>query len=377
MSDTAASLRNHMVDQLVDRGQLHDPAWEKAVRTVPREAFLPAGYFDAAFEPGKPTVYRPVLPGADGWLPGVYRDTSLVTQLDGRISPADAGAEELEGMPTSSTTLPSLVLRMLEDAQIQDSHRVLEIGTGTGYSGALMCERLGDGAVASIEIDAGVSQRAGLGLASCGYHPELVVGDGLVGWEVSAPYDRVIATCQVTTIPQAWIEQTRPGGVILATVGGWLHSSELARLHVDGDGNARGRLLGGQISFMLARPQSPPPFGMLPDLDAGEERPTSVGADLLGDWTARFVMQLAAPKAQRLDLERNGRTEHVLLDVEAGAWAALWIDGDRWLVREGGPYPLWRQVEETVGRWQSAHSPGLDQFAISVVNGVQTITWEA
>lgn len=370
MTDTATALRNRLVDQL----QLHDPAWERAARAVPREAFLRVGYFAATWEPGRPTIYQPILPGNETWLAGAYQDDSLVTQLDGHLTPATVGGG-VAGVPTSSSTLPSLVLRMLDDLHVQDGMRVLEIGTGTGYSTALLCERLGGQNVTSVEVDEQVSLRAKVALDSLGYQPELVAADGLAGWKEGAPYDRIIATCQVTDIPQAWIEQTRPGGIILATVGGWLHSSELARLTVGDDGTARGQLLGGQVSFMLARPQSPPPFGMLPDLDAGIERPTNVGADLLGDWTARFVMQIAVPNVQRLDLPRNGRTEYILLDVEAGAWAAVYADGDRWMVREGGPYPVWARVEDQVTRWQAVGSPNLDRFDISIRDGVQAITW--
>lgn len=374
MTDPSAQLRKELVDRLTASGVIRDPAWEQAARVVPREAFLGGGYFDASNEPGAPTVYRPVLPGDEAWLPGAYRDESLVTQLDGATTPTSAISGQ-QGTPTSSSTLPSLVLRMLDDLQVEHGMRVLEIGTGTGYSTGLLCERLGDGNVTSIEVDQDVAAAASASLAAAGYYPELVVGDGLTGHKDSAPYDRVIATCQVTDIPQAWIDQAKPGCIILATVGGWLHSSELARLTVDGNGGARGQLLGGRISFMLARPQAAPPFGLLPDLDAGEERPTPVGADLLGRWAPRFVMQLAAPKAQRLDLPRNGRTEHVLLDVDAGAWAAVYADGGRWLVRQGGPYRVWDLVEERIGCWQAAGAPDSSAFRIKLVDGVQTVFW--
>jgi methyltransferase of ATP-grasp peptide maturase system len=277
--------------------------------------------------------------------------------------------------PTSSSTMPGLVVRMLEDLQVQDGHRVLEIGTGSGYSTALMSHRLGDDRVTSVEVDEDVSVRARTALGRCGFAPNLVVGDGLAGHKDGAPYDRVVATCGLLTVPRELIEQTRPGGLILVTVCGWLYSSELARLIVHEDGTASGHFLGGQISFMLARPQLPPPLGLLPNLDEGDERPASLGADAISDWNTRFVAQLAAPGAQHVSLNRDGRTEHLLLDVDTGAWAVLWEDGGRWMVRQSGPFPLWDAVEERISRWRADGAPPLERFESTVTSDRPSITW--
>ncbi|MBI0318488.1 methyltransferase domain-containing protein [Streptomyces javensis] len=267
--------------------------------------------------------------------------------------------------------------QMLEELQVEDGHHVLEIGTGTGYSTALLCHRLGDGSVVSVEVDRELSGRAAASLSACGYRPNLVVGDGLAGHVDAAPYDRVIATCGVLTVPESWIAQTKPGGIVLATVGGWLYASELARLTVHGDGTASGRFLGGQISFMLARSHLPPPLGLLPDIGSGEERLTALGPDLLtSDWTTRFVAQLAAPRAQHITLSGEGRTHQVLIDVQAGAWAVL-TEADRgWKVRQGGPTRLWDAVEGHVARWCADGAPGLDRFEITVTpDEGQVIRW--
>ncbi|MGW1761873.1 hypothetical protein [Streptomyces mirabilis] len=171
-------------------------------------------------------------------------------------------------------------------------------------------------------------------------------------------------------------EQTRPGGLILTTIGGWLGSSELARLTVHDDGTATGSLLSGQVSFMLARPHMPPSLGLLPDLSEGKEREAIIGTDALNDWTSRFVVQLAAPHAQHLTMERDGRTERVLVDVESGSWAALDEEDGRWIVRQDGPNALWDAVEEQLGRWRAAGTPALEEFTVSVTPQGQTINWQ-
>ncbi|WP_331718732.1 ATP-grasp peptide maturase system methyltransferase [Streptomyces sp. NBC_00212] len=371
MTDDDKALRLALAERLAAGGYLRTAPWRAAVEEVPRHEFLRGGFFERADGPG-PTAWRPVLPDDPRWLARCYDDDSLVTQIAGTIVPRDIRGEIMRA-PTSSRTLPSLVVRMLEDLQVEDGHRVQEIGTG--YSTGLLCARLGDSLVTSMEVDAGVSASANIALGACGYFPELVVGDGLAGHPGGAPYDRTIATCGVTDLPYAWVEQTRPGGLILATLCGWLHSSELARLTVAEDGTARGTFLGGQISFMLARPQLPPPLDNLPAFDNGEERTAVLAPDVLDDWSTRFVAQIAAPRAQRISLDRDGRTEHVLLDADAGAWAVLTQDGDTWTVRQGGPERLWDAVEDHVTRWKADGAPPLERFEVTVTPEGQVITW--
>ncbi|MGI5426496.1 hypothetical protein [Streptomyces sp. CA-179760] len=114
---------------------------------------------------------------------------------------------------------------------------------------------------------------------------------------------------------------------------------------------------------------------MLPDLDDGKERETVTGADVLNNWSARFVTQLAVPGAQRLTMQRDGRTENVMVDVGSGSWAAVYEDGGRWLVRQGGPEALWDRVEEQLGRWRTAGAPELEEFTVTVTPEGQTIRW--
>ncbi|MFI8450480.1 ATP-grasp peptide maturase system methyltransferase [Streptomyces erythrochromogenes] len=375
MNEEAQELRLQLAEQLTVASHLRTAAWRRAVEDVPRHEFLRGGYFERIDVPGRPTAWTPVLPESPRWLRSCYTDDSLVTQIAGTIVPGDIRGE-ITRLPTSSGTLPSLVVRMLEDLHVEDTNRLLIIGVGTGYSSGLACQRLGSEHVTAVEIDPDVASRARGALGGCGYAPTVVVGDGLAGWKDGGPYDRIVAYCGTVTLPYEWVDQTRPGGVILATVGGWMYSSELARLTVTGDGTATGRLLDGRNSFMLARPQTPPPIGLLPDLDQADDQPTELAAHALDDWDTRFVAQLAAPRAQRVTLQREGTTEHVLLDVEAGAWAVLRQVGGRWLVRQGGPDNLWDRITDHVTRWHHDGSPTLDRFHITVTPEGQSITWQ-
>ncbi|RDG36882.1 ATP-grasp peptide maturase system methyltransferase [Streptomyces corynorhini] len=376
MIDEARLLRERLTDTLIKEGSLRSAPWQAAVEATPRHHFLRGGFFRRV-EGAVPSAWTPVRADDPDWLAACYTDTSLVTQIAGTIVPDDIRGEILR-LPTSSSTLPSLVVGMLEDLLVEDGARVLEVGTGTGYSTALLAHRLGDELVTSIEYDDDVATRASIALGQTGHHPDLVVGDGLNGYPANAPYDRLIATCGVHTIPSAWIEQVRPGGLILTTVGGWLGSSEIARLTVAEDGTASGPLLGGQISFMFARAHLPPTLGMLPDFSegGGSERPTRVGGDVLRDWTARFVAQLAAPRAQHVTMVGDdGRTEQVVLDVASGAWALLYEKDGAWTVRQGGPTALWDAVEAHLDGWESAGSPPLKDFTVTVTGQGQTIHW--
>ncbi|MEU1815327.1 methyltransferase domain-containing protein [Streptomyces roseifaciens] len=111
--------------------------------------------------------------------------------------------------------MPGLVFSMLADLDVGEGHRVLEIGTGTGWNAALLAHRVGpSGSVVTVEVDGTVAsagrealRRAGLGPAVRALHR-----DGLLGFPERAPYDRGIATCGLRTLPFAWVEQTRRAG---------------------------------------------------------------------------------------------------------------------------------------------------------------------
>lgn len=360
--------RRALADRLESSGDLMTPAWRSAVEAVPRELFLHPG----VFVPTEDGCWRPVTalgtdPGA--WVQLAYSEQSLVTQLDGHLT-ADQVAESVRGFPTSSSTIPATVVGMIEALDIEDGQTVLEIGTGTGYSTAIMCHRLGEDSVTTVEVDPEVAARADAALEAAGYSTWTVTGDGLLGYPRRAPYHRVVATCAVRRIPYTWVRQTRPGGTILATVGSWSYGTGLAKVTVNDDGVAKGRII-ARSSFMPARSQAVAPLAG--DLSAraayaDSERGTAVTPELLSEWMPAFLVQLTAPGAQLIpSVDDGGQRTTYLFDPGRESFAELSEDSaGGWTVRQGGPAALWDDVEQTLTAWQEADRPDISEVQLRI-----------
>ncbi|MEU0439874.1 ATP-grasp peptide maturase system methyltransferase [Streptomyces sp. NPDC006186] len=380
LEDDAAALRRALANELARKDVLHDSGWRTAVETVPRHRFVPGFYLPAAERDGQGlTVWEPVTPALDygRWLSAAYSDTTLVTQFDGEEPDWDHPTVRHGGTPTSSSTLPSLVARTWFDADVVDGHTVLEVGTGTGYSTALACERLGSSHVTSVDVDARRLEAAAGALYDCGYTPTLAVADGLYGYWPEAWFDRVVATCSVRTVPQPLLRQVRPGGKVLLPLSGWLYGYARVLLTVEADGSAEGPLLPGTISFMSARAHAAPAFGNPSDWAAGlPERPRTahhppdrITAATEDAFHLRFLAQCAVPCVQMTDV---GGVVH-LVDVVSGSAATLTPRDGRWEVREAGSVKLWARIEQLLDAFDEAGRPGPEMFRLRVSGGEQTL----
>lgn len=113
---------------------------------------------------------------------------------------------------------PFMVALMSEALDVSPEHRVLEIGTGSGYQTAVLAELARD--VVTIERHAPLSRGAQRVLADLGYENiEFVVGDGSLGWPARAPYDRILVTAAAAAPPPALLAQLAEGGLLVAPVG--------------------------------------------------------------------------------------------------------------------------------------------------------------
>ncbi|MGW7543408.1 ATP-grasp peptide maturase system methyltransferase [Streptomyces sp. NPDC054770] len=380
LESNAVLLRRKMAKGLARDGSVDDPRWLAAVDEVPRHRFVPSFYLAAGeTDENGLAVWEPVTAELDygRWLAAAYSDATLITQFDDREPDWNAPEVRHGGAPTSSSTLPSLVLRMWGDAELSDGDTVLEIGTGSGYSTALACERLGSADVTSIDVDPDRLAVAADALYGCGYTPTLAVADGRYGYWPEARFDRIVAACSFRSVPEALVAQTRPGGKILLTLSGWLYGYARVLLTVAEDGRAEGPLLPGTVSFMSVRAQAAPAFGNpahwaagLPERTRaaryGPERITVASPE---GFHLRFLAQCAVPHAQMTTV---GKVVH-LVDVVHGSAASLTPRDGGWEVREAGPVRLWERVEEVVDAFDSAGCPGPESFRLQVCGSGQRL----
>lgn len=124
-----------------------------------------------------------------------------------------------DGRRLTQSTHVALVHDMLRLLDVRTGHRVLEVGTGSAYTTALLARLVGPcGLVVSIDIDTGLVQRAERKLRADDLTVQLHVADGFHGWADSGPYDRIIAWATPHVIPLRWVEQAIEGAAVLTPV---------------------------------------------------------------------------------------------------------------------------------------------------------------
>ena len=166
-----------MVDEQIVARDIKSPRVLDAMRKVPRHEFVP-----------------------EAWRGGAYDDTPLPIGYDQTISQ------------------PYIVAYMSEALELDPSHRVLEIGTGSGYQAAILGELAKE--VFTIEIVEPLAARARETLARLGHkNVHVRAGNGYLGWPEEAPFDRVMVTAAPDEVPPALVDQLKVGGLMAIPVG--------------------------------------------------------------------------------------------------------------------------------------------------------------
>ncbi|MET9361991.1 methyltransferase domain-containing protein [Streptomyces sp. NPDC006632] len=347
--------------------------WAPSFAAVPRAAFLPDLVWPFDMETGRSVaVSRAEEP--DRWYQYADADGPIVTQWDD-------GAHVGRGpgrAATSSASMPSVVFSMLRDLDVRPGNRVLEIGTGTGWNAALLAHRLGAVNVVTVEVDAAVAAAARAALARFGMAGVRVVhGDGFKGCPQGARYDRTVATCGLRSVPYAWVEQSVPGGIIVAPWGTHFGNGDaVARLVVADDGESASGTFTGPVEFMKLREQRRPdvshssyvPHGVVD----GDESVTAITEEHFarGPFSPQdFAVGLCVRDCVRTVAEKDEGARAVWFYALSGcrSWACVQFrDGGGTRVWQSGPRRLWDEVETALRWWDGQGRPGFDRFGLTV-----------
>lgn len=362
LDKTAEPFRHGMVAELIADGHIASPEWRAAFSAVPRHVFLP--HFFNADSAG---LWEPVTVETTDeatWLNQIYSNRTCVTQLDGKTTPIDIQSAAA-GLATSSSTEPGLMADLLEALELDEGMSVIEIGTGTGYNAALLCDRLGDDHVISIEIDPDVSAQAADRLRKTGHSPRLVIGDGAA---IGGPkVDRLIATCAFPTVPDTWLDLVKPGGIIVTTIYTRPLGMSILKLRV-GDGRADGEFIVPGSGFMETRQQpqrGPVRFPPPAEIEAAPARSSEWKPADLEDFVIGFLAGWVLGDASYY--LADDETPTMIIDHASGSWVAFDVEGD--LVREGGKRRLWQAVEQILTEWRRTGAGDLNGFRYETVVG--------
>lgn len=135
---------------------------------------------------------------------------------------------------------PYIVAIMTDLLNPEPTHKVLEVGTGSGYQAAILSRLVSE--VYSIEIVEALGERAMKDLAELGYdNIHVKLGDGYFGWEQFAPFDGIVVTAAASHVPPPLISQLKPGGRMIIPVGSRFLTQQLLLIEKDEKGQVKTR----------------------------------------------------------------------------------------------------------------------------------------
>ena len=284
--------------------------------------------------------------------------------------------------PHSAASQPSLIFGMLKDLQLTHGHKVLEVGTGSGWNAGLIAFSVGDDSlVYSVDLQADLVEKARQHLNFVGFNRvNLRAGDGGLGWD-GETFDRVIVTVGSPDIPPAWIQSLTDDGILVMPLKTNGAGDPILRFHKQG-GKLTGKFtqwagfmnLQGNFKSSaedVLEPSSDPVVeALLQEESTSVPFPTAFGTD------CAFWLRLNGVPMQMLGEYKGQRGMHVvLLDKEL---PALYVPQSVYRTKTGkrmdvyGNPQLVDRFIEGIEEWVSVGSPKLTDYHIELINPAES-----
>lgn len=333
-----------LADTIADPGS----RWHAPLADLPRHLFVPRWWQRAA---DGWTVHHGASDD-EQWLDTAYRDTSLVTRVGPLHADHAKPDDNPRGLPTSSATLPSLVVRMFRHAHINDGDRLLDVGTGSGYGAALAARRLSEEQVISVDVDPYLVDAARDRAAQAGLHPRFETTDAT--GPLPFPSDSVhcvVSTVGLRPVPAGLLDVLRPGGRLVTTIAG---TTLIVTTTKNADGGATGRVEWDRAGFMQTRHGTDYTLDIEALLsNASEHTSTSPYpvVDVDNAWDLQSMLDVTAPGIVHHYTDTDG-TRTALMTHPDGSWARARAHGtDPATVDQGGPRRLWDILDTIRAAW--------------------------
>ncbi|MFE5873043.1 50S ribosomal protein L11 methyltransferase [Streptomyces roseifaciens] len=335
---------------LAERATHASSRWRSAVAGTPRHVFVPRWW-----ESGPGGWALCDGPGDElRWLGTAYADTSLVTSVGSCHADHAKVGDHPAGLPTSSSTLPSLVVRMFQHARLGSGDTLLDVGTGSGYGAALAACRLGEEQVTSVDVDPYLVEAARERLDQIGRRPSVETIDAT--GDLPGVFDRIVATVAVRPIPASWLTALKPGGLLVTTISG---TSLLVTAEKGEDGGATGRVEWDRAGFMRTRTDPDYPEAGTGDLlsiaRAHEGEQITTGrypvVNVVEAWDLSSMLDVTAPGIEHRYEEHQDRRVALMAHPD-GSWVRAVAQADGLpTVHQGGPRRLWDTLDEIRTYW--------------------------
>lgn len=365
------SYASRLADDLRTAGFV-DGAWSESFAAVPRHHFITLEHVPAhgRWRRDGPPVD---LVGLSGWLAHIYSPyRAVVTAVS---EPDPWGRRQV----TTESPPPALAGRTLDALDIRGGMRLLELGTGSGHMTALLANRMGEGAVTSVDIDPDQCDLAGRLLGDLGLHPELHCRDGGQSGADQRVYDRIVVGYTIDDVPAWWTRQLREGGLLVARLGWELGGGRhiVLRRASGGSDAAHGRFLDWTGSVPAhRRPARAGARRCRPYVDGGRVRSGTTfvePAALAADTPAGLLAQSHLGPDVGLNVRRGDDGTPGTVRISGhGSWAELSARPERpgrWGWREGGPARLMRALESAMSQYADLRRPGWPEFGVTAQDG--------